>query len=93
MKADVVAASQNTATGGYLLFGALVLAVVGGSLTMANRGKIGGPIMILAAAVPAYFVPTSLFVTWLIALGGALALFARKRPSQSTQPMGSQFAA
>lgn len=66
--------------GGYCLLLALVLGIAGGLLTLKDKGKLGGALMIFGAVLPAFFAGGKVLVfTFFLLLGGLFALMAKPR--------------
>jgi hypothetical protein len=71
-----IAKLEDMRTAAFFLVGALPLGIGGGVLAWKRRTKIGGAVLIAAAVAPAVLAPKSLGFTWLLVVGGILALSA-----------------
>ncbi len=71
-------------TASWFMVAGLFVGTLGGVLAMKGRGKIGGGLMLAAAAVPAIFAGKALGGTFLLAIGGILALLSKAKPKQLT---------
>jgi hypothetical protein len=66
--------------GGYCLIGALGLGIVGAVLTLKDKGKLAGVLMLLGALLPVAFAGAKVLVfTFLLLLGGLFALLAKPK--------------
>lgn len=75
---------DRTIYAAYALLAALALGVVGGVLTMKDKGKVGGLLMAIGVAVPAALAPKSLVFTCILALGALFAFLAKPRAGRAT---------
>jgi hypothetical protein len=73
---------KAASTAGYLLLLSLGLGIAGGILTLRNKGKIGGAMLLVGAVLPAVFAPMTLIATFLLPIGAVFA-FVAKPPRQA----------
>lgn len=57
------------------------MGIAGAVMTLKDKGKIGGMLMIVGAVAPAMFVPKSLVFTFILLLGGIVSLMAKPKPA------------
>lgn len=70
-------ALDGMVTAAYIMLAGLVIGIVGGILALKGKGKIGGPLMIIFAILPAFFAGKALIFTFLLLIGGVLAVISK----------------
>ncbi len=66
-------------TASWFMVGGLVVGIVGGVLALKGRGKIGGALMLATALIPGLFTGKALVGTFVLAIGGVLALLSKPK--------------
>jgi hypothetical protein len=67
----------------YILIGSAVVGILAGVLVMRGNGLIGGPLLLVAGAVPPAVSgkPEVILFTFFLLLAGLLGVFVRKKPA------------
>lgn len=66
-------------TASWFMVVGLLVAIVGGVMTMRGKGKIGGALMLAIAIIPAFFTLKALAGTFLLIVAGGLALLSKPK--------------
>lgn len=68
----------------YLLLAAGAIGIAGGVLTLLGRGKIAGPLMIVAALVPVLLAPKALVFSSILLVAGVVCFLAKPKVAVAT---------
>ena len=66
-------------TAGFILLAGLVAGIAGGILAFVGKGKLGAPLLLAFAILPAFFAAKSLVFTFLLIIAAVLAFMAKPK--------------
>lgn len=74
---------QGMVTAAYIMLAGMLGGIAGGILTWKGKGKIAGPIMVVLAILPAFFAGKALVFTFLLLVGGVLAVVSKPKVAEA----------
>ncbi|MDP6634524.1 MAG: hypothetical protein QGG42_06480 [Phycisphaerae bacterium] len=82
-ESEELAELERAVISAYMLLAATVLGIAGGILGFVGKGKIGAPVMLVGAILPAVFALPSLLAGSLLIIGAVFAFLAKPKTAMA----------